>query len=333
MKAREIPFAATLPPQPPRPPLSALFGSPQERAAFLRFHVEDRVFGGLEMLGFHALRHFPAHWVSNFGAAMSPAPRFLNRKQPWVARMRRSIAAIRRDLEDDPAAIEAMLASWFRHVARTHAEYPVMHRLREPANITLSWDEEAHALASSGRQMVVTSCHLGTFESWLTALDERFGWCDRIFVIYEPQPNRGRNRIAAKTRTERGYACLPPGPVTQRLLPKLLRDGHQSVLFHVDENVGHTVGFPLFGRPPEKRSNLMRVIKTARIFDAPILPLLTWRTGPARARVHLHAPIMPGGLSRSEEDIDRAVTRLNRIYEPAVRRHLDQWFMLPWMDI
>lgn len=309
-----------------------LLRSSEQRRAFLQFHLEDRLFGSLEYLAFHALKHAPAASASNFGARLSPGPRFLNRNMPWVAGMGRSAARIRPELADDPAGIDAFTAAWFRQSGRTHAEYPVMHKLTAPDHVTLTWDDRAHDLAASGAQMVITLCHLGAWECGFSPLARRFGRTDDIFAIYEPQANRFRNRIAARVRQDRGLPCLPPGPSTLRLLPKLLRDGRQSIIFHIDENVGDTVGFPLFGRPRTERSNLMRAIKTARIFNAPILPLVTHRTGPASARVHMHAPLAPGEIGRHAAGADHAVARLNEIYEPAIRAHLEQWFMLPWLN-
>jgi lauroyl/myristoyl acyltransferase len=322
-----------VPPEPPSPPLRDLFGRSDARRAFLQFHLEDRLLGSLEHLGFLALKHAPPAFASNFGAAISPGPRFLNRNAPWLAGMRRSAVHIRPELADDPAGVDALMASWFVQSCRTHAEYPILHKLTEPDHVTVTWDPQAHDLAASGRQMVIVQCHLGAWECSFDPMAHRFGRKGDIFAIYEPQPNRFRNRIAARVRDGRGLPCLPPGPVTQRLLPKLLKDGKQTIFFHIDENVGDTVGFPLFGRAPVPRSNLMRAIKTARIFDAPILSLTTWRTGPAQVRVHLHAPIAPKDIGRHAAGAQEAIARLNAIYEPVIRAHLEQWFMLPWMNL
>lgn len=67
------------------------------------------------------------------------------------------------------------------------------------------------------------------------------------FAVFEPQPNRFRNRMAARVRHELGFACLPAGPNLRDSLTPLISRGRQSVIFMIDEKAVDTIRFPLFG--------------------------------------------------------------------------------------
>ena len=332
MKVSEIPASASAPPEPDPLPLRHLFGSAEERRAFLTYHLADPVVGSLEWLGFHALARLSPGRASDAGASIATAPRLLSRKQPWYARMQRNVARLRPDIQTD-AEIEGFMASWFRHIGRTHAEYPVLHKIRAERHFQLSWDEAAGKLLASGQPAVFVNCHLGSYDVTVLSVDVEFGSGASTFGPFQPVGNRFRNRLAARVRRKLNFNTVAPGPIYRRYLPRLMGDGKQSIVLHIDSYLDGTVVFPLFGREPVGPGNLQRALKAARIFDVPVVPLLAHRTASGQTSVRIHAPLWPQDIGGSRHDMRAGIEYLNGIYEPAVRQHLDQWFMLPWLEL
>ncbi len=319
-------------PEPDSPPFRHLFGSSLERGAFLKHYLADPLSGGLQWFGFHALSLLSPSGASAAGARLATGSRILNRKQPWLAQMRGTVARLRPDIQSE-ADLDEFVAAWFRNMGRNQAEYPIMHKIKVPGNVDLTWDAKSADLIAEGRPLVFVNCHLGSFDVTVMAVGVQFDAAKFTFGPFETMDNRFQNRLAARVRKQLGFPVIPPGPLYRRYLPKLMRDGKQSILLHIDDHVADTVNFPLFGREPSSPSNLFRALKTARLFDAPIVPLLGYRTGSCQAKIHIHAPLMPEDIGASRHDMQAGVEYLNNIYEPVVRQHLDQWFMLPWLDL
>ena len=61
-------------------------------------------------------------------------------------------------------------------------------------------------------------------------------------------------------------------------------------------------------------------------YGAPIVPVSTVRTGPARFRITFHQPFVPENTGDEAEDIRRSVQRITDFIEAQIRANPGQWF-------
>ncbi|RMH45681.1 MAG: hypothetical protein D6686_17105 [Alphaproteobacteria bacterium] len=320
MRLEDIPFEATRAPEPPAPPLSALWRG--QARDWLRFHLADRIEGLAQVALYHALRPMPPELAAALGRGLGPVVGWLDRRRPYVEYMRRAIRLIRPDL--DAAGQAALLAEWWRQTGMTHALYPVLEKLAAPGRLTIHGAERLRLADERGGTFFLM-VHLG---SWELIADVAVAHLRRpVFGVYEPQPSRFQNRLIFAGRRRRGVRVFPPSRTLPMLMIRLIRAGSNACFF-IDEVRRGQCRFPLWGAPVPERANLVFALRLAHRLGARLQPGYVLRTAPGRAEFHLMEPIEPGAPADPDAFVRQHARRLSALFEPVIAAHLEQWYML-----
>jgi KDO2-lipid IV(A) lauroyltransferase len=229
-------------------------------------------------------------------------------------------------LDDGPRA--ALLERWFENTGRTYAEYAVLTRLAASGAVRVDGAEHLRAAVAATGKVAFASCHLGPWEL-VCALLRRWDGGLNVFMRWQPQSDRYQNRIVWRRRVREGFVALPPGP--PRSMRALFVEGGESLILFVDEVVEGASRFPPFWRPMPDRGNATLLLRLARRAGAPVLPL--WlRREPDGALTLVVRPALPLDPALDESAYLAEGRRLlAAVFEPAVRAHPEQWYMLSEM--
>jgi KDO2-lipid IV(A) lauroyltransferase len=321
VRLEEVAIELTRAPEPPAPPLAALWRG--GAAAWLGYHVADRLEGWGQVALFHILRHLPPEAAAATGRGLAPIAAWRDRNRVWVAQMRRTAARIRPDL--DAAGLDALLAAWWRQAGMSHALYPCLNALARPGRLTVHGAERLAAVAADPRPTIYLCVHLG---SWELIIDVMAGRLPRpAFVIYQPQPSRFQNRLIWRRRTDLGVYAFPPSRTLPRLILALIEGGTDAVIF-IDEVSEGRSKFPLWGRPLPDHCNLSFALKLAHRTGARLQPCHFLREGPGRASFHLLPPIESPPEPDRDGWVRRTALALDALFAPPIRAHAEQWYML-----
>lgn len=302
------------------PPLSAVWGGAEARAAWRRYWLRDTISGLSDTALHHGLKALPVGLCSMLGWWLGQ--RFGARHRAWQARALHNLRRLRPDL-DDAGAARAVRRMW-GHVGSTMAEFSVLPRIWGSDRVAVEGLGHLEAARATGRPRIAAALHLGNWEivgPTLLALGENG------LDVYQPPRNRFERRIADRVRRRFADHLLPPGRGTARRLYRALVEEKRGVVLYVDEFQDRRVHAPFFGRPLRLDGNLARVVRLALMADAVVIPAYCLREGHGRFCVHILPPVRLGPRT-DRSAIARGVAQLDSIIAAVVRRHIEQWFML-----
>lgn len=271
----------------------------------------------LERVLHRALRYLPISFVSNLGARLAWLKiRFVD---PAVARKARQ--NIRQHFPAMPEAeVERLVWSFVDNVGRLMAEFSVVHRFAAAERLEFVGAEASRAQV--GKIPTIALClHLGNWEVLALAM-QMIGV--PIASISEIPANDAHREIAEATRSRFDVDVLTPdrGGLLRAL--SILKENGVLALFP-DEKRDDVMMAPLFGRPPHLKGNLALAAKLARRTGAQLVVVYCERVQETRFRLHFEGPfhMEPAGGGALAD-----VAFLNSRIEPAILRHLDQWYYL-----
>ena len=302
------------------PPLSAIWGGVEQRAAWRRYWLRDTLSGLSDTAVHYGLKALPVELCSAAGRCLGLW--FGSRHRAWHARALHNLRMLRPDL-DDAAATRTVRQMW-GHAGSSMAEFSALERIWDSGCVAIEGLEQLAAARATGRPRIVAALHLGNWEivgPTMLALGENG------LDVYQPPRNRFERRIADRVRRRFADHLLAAGPATARRLYKALAEEGRSIVLYVDEFQNGRVHAPFFGRPVRLDGNLARVVRLAQMADAVIIPAYCLRTGRGRFRMHILPPVQVGRRTDGP-GLVREVARLDAIIAPVVRRHIEQWFML-----
>jgi KDO2-lipid IV(A) lauroyltransferase len=305
------------------PPVRWLFAGPKKRARAVRYWIVDSLVGLLNY-GVHAgLRALPTDLCSGFGAAMS---RFSpGRYKESDARARQLMQRLRPDLASDE--LEKTMRRLWRCVGRTMAEYSVLHRLWGEGRVTIEGLEHLAAARDNGIGMLIAPVHLGNWEAIPGTLPIN-GFPGTGF--YEPPENRFEHRIAVEVRERCGERLIFPTSVGGREAFRHLtgtESKREVFVIYIDEIFQGRVSAPALGRVQKPEGNIAHIARLARLTGAAVIPAYCVRLNDSANFKVIYLP--PVKMTRSNDrnsDLAANIEELNRIFEPIIIRHLDQWF-------
>ncbi len=271
----------------------------------------------LERLLHRVLRRLPIEFVSNLGARLAWLKiRFID---PAVARKARE--NIRRHCPDMPEAeVEKLVWSFVDNVGRLMAEFSVVHRFASAERLEFVGVDAPHA--NVGKIPTIALClHLGNWEVLALAM-QMIGV--PIASISEIPENDAHREIAAATRSSFDVNVLTPDRNGLRQALSIL-SGKGVLAIFPDEKRDGTMMAPLFGRPPHVKGNLALAAKLARRSGAQLVVVYCERVEQTRFRLHFEGPVF---MDPQGSDPLADVAFLNGLIEPAILRHLDQWYYL-----
>jgi KDO2-lipid IV(A) lauroyltransferase len=327
MRIADIPIADTAAPEPPAPPLRDLLRRGAAGAAARRFHVAQRIEGWAQILAHELFRLLPPRLVSAIGAMLGRRAWRRRRGGPLAARMDRMLA---RFTDLDAAARVGVVERWFENAGRVYAEYAVMTRVANGGTVRVEGLGHLRAAHARTGQIAFASCHLGPWEM-TGALLRRFNEGEAVFSKWAPQADRYQNRIVWRRRRREGTVVLPPTPGVTRTVHRLFVDGRQHICLFVDEVFDGASRFPPFWRPMPDRGNATLLLKLARRTGAPVLPLWLRREQDGVLTLVVR-PALPLDPALDEAAYLAEGRRLlAAVFEPVLRAHPDQWYMLSEM--
>lgn len=303
------------------PPLAAIWGTADARAAWRRYWLHDTLSGLFDTALHYGLRALPVELCSVVGWWLGQ--RFGSRHRVWHARALCNLRRLRPEL-DDAAAARAIHRMW-GHIGSTMAEFSALPRIWGSERIVVAGLDNLEAARATGRPRIAAALHLGNWEivgPTLLALGENG------LDVYQPPRNRFERRIADRVRRRFADHLLPAGPATARLLYRALAEERRGVVLYVDEFQSRRVHAPFFGRSLRLDGNLARVVRLALMAEAVIIPTYCLREGHGQFCVHILPPIILPGPRTDGSAIARGVAQLDSVIAPIVRHHIEQWFML-----
>jgi KDO2-lipid IV(A) lauroyltransferase len=326
MRLEDVPPEVTLAPEPPVPPLADLWRG--RARGWLRYHVAERVAGNAEVLLyrlFQRLHPAPVAWI---GRRLGRLVGILHRNRPYMAHVRRAIRLIRPGIT--PAETEALIAEWWRQTGTSHALFPVLRHLAGPERLRIVGAERIAEAEADPRATFFLMVHLGSWELIGHAYVRHYRRPG--FAIWQPQPSRYQNRLIAAERLDFGIRAFRPHPLLPKILVPLVEAGTHAALF-IDEVSEARCKFPLWGGPLPKSSNLLFSLRLAHRAGARLQPCHFVREGGWRHALHLLEPVVPPGELPREDWVAWAARALSERFEPVIRAHLPQWYMLKDMRL
>ncbi|POF29233.1 lysophospholipid acyltransferase family protein [Roseibium marinum] len=325
-RLEDIPFRQTLAEEPDAPPLRELLSNDQKRRDRARLywlrHSKDGVLNTI----FHSgLKRCPAEFVSGFGKAITPLVRWSYRNKLFPNRIKRNFSELTQGGWRSETEEEAGLHSWWQNVGRSISEFSIVNRLWKNSHIEIEGLENLEAARNAGGPLIFTSMHLGTWEALFVAIHE--GLAGPSIGPFQPEPNRFKNRIVHAIRKERNQYLFPPGQRSAYLLRRLMATGQYSMTIFIDEVRDKQVHLPLFGRKLPDKGNAVVAVKLANTCGGTLVPTYLARTGPARFKLVILPGIERPGPQLAYE-IPDTIKELNRIFEPVVLDHIEEWYML-----
>ncbi len=307
------------------PPLPWIWGGPAERLAWRRYWIRDVAQGLWALFLQGVLAAGTIGWCSGLGEFLGLLfGRIYRDKQ---ARACANIIALRPDLEPQ---LEAVLRSTWASMGRTLAEFSVIDRLWTSSRVRVEGMEHLEAARAAGRPRVVASMHLANWE----LVGPKFVTLGEDAVsFFQPVPNRFRRWIATRLRRRFAGQLLPPGARSALVAHRVLAERCGAVIIYVDEMRGGRVMAPAFGRAHRLDGNMGRAVRMAHMTGGLILPAYVLREGGARFCLRILPPRAVRVTPAGDLDLEQSVKDLDSLFDPIVRAHLDQWLMLPSLDL
>ena len=300
-----------------------------------RYWVRDPLVGARLVALHEGMRVLPTGTVSAIGGCLG---RFAGPRLHEAAdrRARATLKLLRPDLAADAASLDQAMARMWDALGRSYAEFSVEDRLWPRGQVSMTGPEHAARPKPGEPPLIVAGVHLGNWE----LLPIMLGYLGHdVADIYQPQRNRFEDRIAKRSRVRAAnqvkkvvsgteLTLLPPSPNVGADLLRALHSG-STVMMYVDEYVGGCVHAPAFGRPVRSDGNLSRAVRLARLAGASIVPAYVERLPGPRYAVHFLPPVALQRTADRKADLVANTIALDAAVTGPVRKHIEQWFMLP----
>ncbi|WP_417769280.1 lysophospholipid acyltransferase family protein [Stappia sp.] len=276
------------------------------------------------------LRRLPVGFAPRLGRALAPVVQRMNAGRIYARRIAWNLDRLHAGGPLSATAHAAALARWWKGVGAVFAEYATLERLGEAGRLEI--EDPAGVAAVAARLPrdgpVVFACiHLGPFELCFETILNGLG--REAVGTWQPEPSNASNAILARLRARYGLFAFPPGQRSARHLHRMVvAEGFDAILF-VDEVCDRQIHLPAFGRALPTRGNAVTAVKLALKTGAPLVPVHVLRTGTARYRFVIGAPLAIHRDGSESLAVSDGVAALDRYFDPLVRTHVEQWYMLP----
>ncbi|MEO0982148.1 MAG: lysophospholipid acyltransferase family protein [Pseudomonadota bacterium] len=219
--------------------------------------------------------------------------------------------------------IQATALKAWESAGRTAGELPHLPKINPYAGdrVEVVGAEHLDAIRESGRGAVLVSGHFANWEVMAAVICRRPLDC---LVTYRALNNPHIDRRLNHVRHAYGIDVLAPKGVGTREVMRALSN-NRSVAFLNDQKFNGGLAVPFFGHDAMTAQGPSRL---ALKYNVPVVPVSTVRTGPARFRVTVHAPLKAQHSADEERDVRLMVEQITAFIERNVRAQPEQWF---WM--
>jgi KDO2-lipid IV(A) lauroyltransferase len=289
------------------------FGAPNFR--MLATEVQD--------LALHyAMRALPTEACSDLGARLG----LLIGRRGHPAAERRSRAVLARLCRpQDEAALEASVTRLWQNVGRSYAEFSILPRLLREGRIAPAEPALFTAECSDTSPLIVCFLHLGNWELLGARMVQALP--DRATAVVLRPTNRAHALIIREQRRHLRTELLELDRHVWRHVAERLQRRGGVLWLAADEAHGGRVFAPFLGRPPSLDGNLGKMVRLASATGARIMPVYAERHPGVRFTIHALPPVRVTAERRDHAALLDAVSRLDRMIEPIIRRLAEQWYM------
>lgn len=273
------------------------------------------------------LRRLPVGFAPRLGRLLAPLVQRMNGSRIFARRIAWNLDRLHAAGPLSGTAHAEALARWWKGAGAVFAEYATLERLGAAGRLEI--DDPAGIVASLPRDgpAIFACVHLGPFELCFETILNRLG--REAVGTWQPEPSNASNAILARLRARYGIFAFPPGQRSARHLHRLVvTEGFDAILF-VDEVRDRQVHLPAFGRDLPARGNAVTAVKLALKTGAPLVPVHVLRSDVARYRFVVGAPLAFEREGLESLAVSGGVAALDRYFDPLVRAHVEQWYMLP----
>lgn len=310
------------------PPLRWLTGSAEQKAVARKYWIHDPLLGALEYVIHYTVRALPIDVGSWLGAVVSKATRHI---YPHSEVRARKVWISQNPEKADPASVAQAMDRLWRNVSRTMFEYSILDRLWRAGRIKVRGQEMLDQARDAGRPTLVAVVHLGNWEVVLVA---GVALGHKGSGIYLAPENRFEHAIVKSARRRYGARFVAAGSNAIRTAIAELKAKAGPFIVFVDEEARGRVQAPAFGRQLNPNSNIGYVARLAGLTDAVVIPAYCVRKqDSANFEVTFLAPANLVSTGDRHADLSENMMRLNAIFEPIVRDHIDQWFYALDLDL
>ncbi|WP_306027753.1 lysophospholipid acyltransferase family protein [Stappia sp. MMSF_3263] len=273
------------------------------------------------------LRRLPVGLAPRLGRLLAPLVQRRNGSRIFARRIAWNLARLHARAPLSEAGHAAALGRWWKGASAVFAEYATVERLRDAGRVDIDDPEGTIAALPADGPVIFACIHLGPFELCFETILNGLG--REAVGTWQPEPSNASNAILARLRARYGLFAFPPGQRSARHLHKMaVAEGFDAILF-VDEVRDRQVHLPAFGRNLPARGNAVTAVKLALRTGAPLVPVHLLRTGTAHYRFVVGAPLVVEREGEEGHSVPDGVAALDRHFDPLVRAHVEQWYMLP----
>lgn len=283
-----------------------------------------RLMWRIEALAWDTLYWWPLSRLSPERAS-NIAGRIARTIGPLLSQHQVALENLRRAYPDwNETQVKATALEAWESAGRTAGELPHLPKINPysaDSRVEVINPEGLDAVRESGKGGVLISGHFANWEIMAAAICNRPLDC---LVTYRAINNPHIDRRLNKARRAYGIGVLTPKGLGTRAMMNALKAGRAVALLN-DQKFREGLAIPFFGQDAMTAQGPARL---AMKYAVPIVPLSTVRTGPARFRVTVHAPITPPQTDNMPDDLRETVKQITAFIEARVRENPGQWF---WM--
>lgn len=272
------------------------------------------------------LRALPIDLCSALGALLGRGKLGRLSRPAAEARGRATMALLRPDLAA-PDRIEASTERLWGNIGRLFCEFAVLPRILASDRARVADPALFDSIYADPRPIIWCFVHTGSWEvlGGQVANHRAVRAGRSIAAIVMPPGNRAHAKVALNQRAYGQVDLIPMDAKVWHRLAEKLRHPGGVVWLAADEIVAGVVMAPHFGRQLKPNGNMGKIIRLAAATGARVVPIYNERLVGAEFISHILPPLdIPRGRLGSEGVLEQ-VARLDAVFAPIVRKHLDQW--------
>jgi KDO2-lipid IV(A) lauroyltransferase len=282
--------------------------------------IRDILTGSIEIIVHWVLRILPISLCSSIGFFLGKIIGPMHRQA--THQLRENIKRLRPDV-NTPEQLKKMIKRSWGNYGRVMAEFSVLRRIWRSNRTEIDGIDNLIASQASKRPIIYTFLHLGNWEIIGPKLLDLVS--PNGIQIYQKIEDRFKLYIAENVRRPYAHALITNSPyVGKKIYNKLIDRYFLNIA--VDEFINNKLSAPSFGRPLEHTSNLSFAVRLAKLTNAVICPVYTTRKNGAYFTLHILPPIMLDFTEFNRVKLQEAVSQLDQLIDPIVRKHFDQWY-------
>jgi len=221
------------------------------------------------------------------------------------------------------ADAEQLARSIWGNFGAVLAEYPHIATLTarsSTSGVDIIIDRASRPILEKRQPAIYVTAHLGNWEL-VAAMLSAHGI--PLSVVYGPQKNPVLDGLLQARRRSSRCRFIAKKNALQQLIREI-RAG-RSVGLLPDQRVDGGELIDFFGfQTPTTTSPAWLAMK----LKCPLVPVQVERMGDARYRMVIHPPLLSGCETADPEQVIKASTALNALFERWIRRHPEQWLCL-----